>query len=90
MDLFIGNNAGQITAFENAGDGFALMSGLSNPFDGVDVGQYANPVFADLDGDGDPDFIIGDNAGQLAVFDDTVAHGVGLEISLAIVDEFNF
>jgi uncharacterized protein (DUF2141 family) len=90
MDLFIGNNAGQITAFENTGTSFALMSGLSNPFDGVDVGQYANPVFADLDRDGDPDFIIGDYAGQLAVFDDTATHAEGLEISLAIVDDFNF
>ncbi|MEO3480048.1 FG-GAP-like repeat-containing protein [Phaeobacter sp. CAU 1743] len=90
FDLFIGNNAGQITAFENTATGFALMSALNDPFDGVDVGQYANPVFADLDGDGDPDFIIGDNAGQLSVFDDTTARAEGLEISLAIVDDFNF
>ncbi|EGV27573.1 FG-GAP repeat protein, partial [Thiorhodococcus drewsii AZ1] len=44
---------------------------LTNPFGLSDVGTFATPTFADLDGDGDLDALIGNNAGQNFYFENT-------------------
>ena len=38
---------------------FTELTGTANPFDGVDVGTFTAPSFADLDGDGDLDAVVG-------------------------------
>ncbi len=44
---------------------FTEVTGTDNPFDGVDVGDYSAPSFADLDGDGDLDAFIGAGDGWI-------------------------
>ena len=42
-----------------------------NPFGLVNVGKYASPVFADLDGDGDLDALVGERYGNTVYFRNT-------------------
>lgn len=60
--------------FENTGSGFNERVGISNPFEGLDVGYEAAPTFVDLDNDGDLDAVIGGkysfpNNGYLGYFE---------------------
>lgn len=75
QDAFIGENDGIINFFRNDGNNitpiFIPISGASNPFDGVDIGEASNPVFVDIDGDGDQDAFIGDEEGRLQFFRNT-------------------
>ncbi|MBV6625805.1 MAG: VCBS repeat-containing protein [Rivularia sp. (in: Bacteria)] len=69
LDAFIGNKAGLIQFFKNDGGTFTHVKGEGNPFDGFDVGTYSAPTFADIDGDGDEEAVIGSNDGTLRVFE---------------------
>ncbi|MFN6473822.1 MAG: beta strand repeat-containing protein [Nostoc sp. SerVER01] len=44
---------------------FNAQTGSNNPFNGIDVGRYAPPALADIDGDGDLDAIVGELYGTL-------------------------
>ena len=55
------------------GDLFALWVGEADPFFGVNAGAYSVPAFADLDGDGDPDLVIGNQEGAMLFFENTGA-----------------
>lgn len=79
LDLFVGNGtfaaSGQIRFFENndinlpgdavLGDNisFTELTGVNNPFNGIDKGYNASVTFVDLDGDGDDDAVIGSSFG---------------------------
>ncbi|NEQ73972.1 MAG: tandem-95 repeat protein, partial [Okeania sp. SIO2C9] len=72
LDAFIGETYGTINYFENDGSGnFTEVTGTANPFDGVDVGDYSSPTFADIDGDGDLDAFIGEGYGTIKYFENT-------------------
>lgn len=47
------------------------LTGAANPLDGVDVGGFSTPGFADLDDDGDPDFVAGERNGAFFYFENT-------------------
>ncbi len=68
-DLVIGNRHGDIAYFENTGTtaepDFTQRTGLDNPFAGTNAGSFIAPEFADLEGDGNPDLIIGDIDGVI-------------------------
>ena len=70
-----GGASGSISYFVNNGTAsspqFVAMTGSSNPFDGLEVGTYATPLFADVDKDGDVDLVLGDSSGLLKYFENT-------------------
>ena len=75
LDALVGENGGTLRYFENTGTviapAFTERTGAANPFDGVDVAFNSSPSFADLDGDGDLDAVIGAQDGILHYFQNT-------------------
>jgi len=71
LDLFVGNDAGTIEFFENAGGSMTRKTGKASPFNRVDVGDDSAPAFADIDNDGDYDAFVGEEEGAIAFFENT-------------------
>ena len=61
FDLVVGVQDGTFRYYKNEGTtttpSFTEQTGANNPFNNLDVGANSRPTFADLDGDGDLDFI---------------------------------
>jgi Ca2+-binding RTX toxin-like protein len=75
LDAVVGELYGILNYFENTGTasapGFTPRTGAANPCNGVDVGNASKPTFADLDGDGDLDALVGESDGTLNYFENT-------------------
>jgi len=71
-DLFVGNEQGVITFFENTGTRqnamFTERTGVANFFNNADVGSAAAPAFVDIDSDRDFDAFIGNANGKVLYF----------------------
>ena len=73
FDAFVGDSGGNIDFFENTGTSTSasFSSPTTNPFGLTDVGSYATPEFADIDGDGDLDAFVTDSGGNIDYFENT-------------------
>ncbi len=49
----------------------SFKSYITNPFGLTDVGDYASPTLADVDGDGDLDAFVGERLGNIVYFENT-------------------
>ncbi len=69
LDAFIGNKAGNTLVQLNTGSTTspAFAAAITNPYGLANVGVSASPSFADIDGDGDLDALIGNSAGNTLV-----------------------
>lgn len=66
LDLIAGNEAGNLKYYRNQGTPRAPdWVEQANFFTGIDVGSQCSPSFADIDADGDYDFVAGNIQGNL-------------------------
>ncbi|HEX8366673.1 MAG TPA: FG-GAP-like repeat-containing protein [Allosphingosinicella sp.] len=88
LDAAIGALDGTVYAFRNDGGGlFTPLTGTSNPFDGIDVGATSSPSFADLDGDGDADMIVGEYEGGLFAYENTTPQGRAIVVNVTAAND---
>ncbi len=73
LDMVAGDHTGRLYFFENTGEPAApsFAEPVTNPFGLSDVGTDSKPAFADLDGDGDLDALVGNAEGVLRYFENT-------------------
>ena len=75
LDLFTGRNNGLIYYYENTGSisrpQFVARTGASNPLNGLNVGPYSTPTFADINGDGYLDALSGNFNGEIKYYKNT-------------------
>ena len=73
LDMFVGDNTGNTQFFQNTGSASApSFVSVSGAFGISNVGSFATPTFADIDGDGDMDAFVGNNNGEIRFFENTV------------------
>jgi Ca2+-binding RTX toxin-like protein len=78
-DILLGNFDGTLRTWRNDGSGvYTQLTGANNPFNGIDVGDYARPVAVEAEGA----IVIGNQAGTLTLLReneaaDTLAGGGG-------------
>jgi Ca2+-binding RTX toxin-like protein len=81
LDAIVGERYGTLYYFKNTGSRtnpvYTAQTGVANPFNGIDVGTYSAPTFADLDGDGDLDAIVSGRSPTFAYLDPIVGEGDG-------------
>lgn len=72
LDLFIGESSGTLNFYQNNGTpSMPKFDLISDSFQEIDVGRRSVPRFADLDGDGDQDMIVGRETDGVALYMNT-------------------
>jgi len=69
LDLFIGESSGELNFYRNVGTPRAPSFDLvTDRFQDIDVGRRSFPTFADVDGDGDEDLLLGREEGGVLLY----------------------
>jgi hypothetical protein len=80
LDLALGSGFGEIYFYENIGSASSPAWKSNHPlFASAEVKQGAAPGFADLDGDGKPDLIVGEYSGNFTFFKNVTATSVEVQ-----------
>ncbi len=93
FDLLVGQkDGGEISYFQNIGTTAQPQwaAPVVNPNGlGLGNGEYANPAFVDIDGDGDQDVFVGDEDGVLSYYQNT-GSATAPTYAAAVANPFNF
>ena len=69
LDLFIGESSGELNFYRNVGTAQAPSFDLvTDRFGEIDAGRRSFPAFADVDGDGDEDLLLGREEGGVLLY----------------------
>ena len=69
LDLFIGESSGELNFYRNVGTLQApLFNLVTDRFGEIDAGRRSFPAFADVDGDGDEDLLLGREEGGVLLY----------------------
>ena len=73
LDAVVGEFSGNLNYYENVGNAtnpnYQAQTGSNNPFNNIDVGSSSAPTFADVNGDGVLDAVVGAGDGNLSYFE---------------------
>ena len=76
LDMIVGEASGELNLFRNVGTKSAPRFELvSDTFQQIDTGRRSTPAFADMDGDGKPDMLLGSENGGVQLWRNVGAHG---------------
>ena len=67
--IIVGSKEGDIRYFTRSTNGIWVDLTENSRFEGIDVGEYSSPAFADLNSDGVDELIIGNSSGDLVCFE---------------------
>ena len=78
IDLLVGIKSGFVEYFENKGSSTEAVfeNSVETPFGIQQVLELAFPAFADLDGDGDDDLLIGEDKGKMHFYENTIISSI--------------
>ncbi len=69
LDLFIGESSGELNFYRNVGtQGAPSFDLVTDRFAEIDAGRRSFPTFADVDGDGDDDLLLGREEGGVLLY----------------------
>ena len=88
LDLFIGQDQGNIEFYRNDGSVYLpSWTQITKNYLFIDVGAYSKPALVDIDGDGDKDIFLGEEDGNIDFY---LNKGIGPVTSLSRITESYF